>query len=236
MKIFFNLIRKENKMKKGYLMIMLVSLLMTCLSGVAEAEIILQPVAASTNMGEYFPIINIINQSGLSNGYTSLVTDFDSYIASNPTAFHGVGSNVWGAPSGVRAGFIDLDLGGSYVIDKLALWNLVDDPSAIQQFNLLVDDNSAFSSPANLGNFIASNSLGSRPDTEAQVFGLAATTASFARLEILNTWSPSSFSVAFNEAAFGVTAVNGPVPEPTTMLLVGSGLLGLWGARKKFKK
>jgi hypothetical protein len=32
------------------------------------------------------------------------------------------------------------------------------------------------------------------------------------------------------------TRVPGEAPEPTTMLLLGSGLLGLWGARKKFKK
>src|SRR5262245_27194038 len=54
----------------------------------ARAGFVLQPAGASTNMGSIVGTSspdNTRNQSGLSAGYTSLVTDFDSYIASNPT-------------------------------------------------------------------------------------------------------------------------------------------------------
>jgi hypothetical protein len=46
----------------------------------------------------------------------------------------------------------------------------------------------------------------------------------------LNSTLPGGYTATF----FSDSEVQ--VPEPTTMLLLGSGLIGLWGARKKFKK
>ena len=41
------------------------------------------------------------------------------------------------------------------------------------------------------------------------------------------------YLVKMAELAKGESA---PIPEPTTMLLLGSGLVGLWGVRRKLKK
>jgi hypothetical protein len=133
--------------EKQTLITIIFSLLIISCCEIAKCDLILQPNAASTNMGELYPASQAIDQSGLTPGYTSLVDDFDVYIASNPTAHHGYGDNVWGAPYGIRSGLFDFDLGGNYVINAIVIWNLVDDPSAFREFNLLADSSSDFSSP-----------------------------------------------------------------------------------------
>ncbi len=202
---------------------------LTSLAGHASAATILQPASASTNMGELFPAARAISKSALSVGYTTLVTNFDTYLASGPTSVHGNGTNIWGSTLGVRSGHFDLALGGSYLVSSIAFWNLIGDPSSVRQFNLLLDDNSAFSSPDNLGTFTALNDLGKGSNTAAQVFAFTETLASFVRLEILNTWDASSSHTAFNEVAFRVNSA----PEPNAGLLSGLALLVVVASRRR---
>src|SRR5262245_6199090 len=89
----------------------------------ARAGVILQPASVSTDMGTGLGSPNrVINQSGLSAGYTSGVTDFDTYIARKPTHNSSDGRNIWGSDFS-NTGNFDFDLGGTYAIGAFALWN-----------------------------------------------------------------------------------------------------------------
>ena len=104
----------------------------------ANAGTILSPTAAlaSSEFSSDYSINNTIDQSGLSSGFVSGVTDFDTYLATNPThnllAFH----NEWFTPEGVHSAQVDYNLGAIYNIDRLALWN--EEFSGLSAFNILI--------------------------------------------------------------------------------------------------
>jgi hypothetical protein len=180
--------------------------------------------------GYYFSADNTRNQYGLLTTYSSLNTDFDAYIASNPLHDPFSGDAIWGSLEGVRSGNFNFALGGTYIVDAMAFWNLFDSDSAIRRFNLLLADNPSFDHATTVGTFTALNSLGSSngiTTTAAQIFSFSRMSASFVRIQILDTWSSSSFFAGFSEAAFRVSEV----PEPATFVLIAIGLSCIMGWR-----
>lgn len=196
-------------------------------------HVIISPVAASASSDVSSNSIgNTIDQSGLSMGFTSGVTDFDAYIASNPTHTTTFAGFEWFTPQDVLSATVDYDLGGVYNIDQMALWN--EESSGIGQFNILVSqDNVNFTTiGSNLSPF--DNPLA---DYLADVFDIQDSLARYVRLEVSGCPQPNPGTFpgcGIGEIAFATRDDIPSQPEPATILgLLAVSGLGLGMKRKK---
>jgi hypothetical protein len=205
----------------------------------ARADVILDPATASTNMGTspLFSPDNVRNQSGLSTPYTSGVTDFAAYIASNPTHNSNLFANGWGSQNRTTTGNFDFGLGGTFTIDSFALWNFGDSPRSVFVrnvigFDLLASADASFSSTTSLGTFTAHPSnFGPVNAVRPEVFTFAPTTAAFVRMHITsNNGDPSV--TGFGEAAFSAQSP-AAVPEPSSLALLSLGAAALLGYARR---
>lgn len=197
----------------------------------------LSPVGVTSSASSLanFPPSSLIDQSGLSTGFVSGVTDFDTYIASNPT--HGTAQGTrWVATTAPRLTGpinLDFDFGSVLSIESLALWNVGNNNNAnITQFNLLGDADGDFSS----GSFSLLSSQAANPNTGPlaavlpEVFSFAPSAQQFVRLEILS--NNGSIFTGANEVAFEQSVA--VVPEPSSLLfLITATLAGVGVLRKK---
>jgi hypothetical protein len=210
-------------MYRKHVALVLLAGVVVCSSAMVDASVILSPTSVVNNtFGELhssFAVTNLINQSGLSTGFVSGVTDFDAYLAGSPTHANPSFSSGGGFASqsnNVNTGTIDFDLGSIYTLHRFALWN-DQDIQALGNFTLEVSNDPGFATATSLGSFSGVVDI---PPIVAQVFDLSDASGRYVRLHA-TTVAPATNLINFGEIAFDATAgaANGVVPEPGQLLI-----------------
>jgi hypothetical protein len=96
------------------------------------AQVMLSPTAViGTDLGQFSdvaPLTNMINQSGLKSPFVSGSTDFDTYFARGlEISGDANGTNNWQSDFQFDlplTGYVDFDLGASYSVSKMAIYNI----------------------------------------------------------------------------------------------------------------
>jgi hypothetical protein len=153
------------------------------------------------------------------------------------------GGQSWQTISQTGTAQIVFDLGASYALSSIHVWNL----NFYAPYNgrgakdVVISISSDLTGWSSAGTFVFSMATGLNGDPGFDIlFGSALGEARYVEFNILSNWggSDNAGHVGLSEVQFYADARDpGPaaVPEPTTVLLIGLGLAGLAGARR-YKK
>lgn len=172
---------------------------------------------------------NLVNQSGLSSGYVSGVTNFSTYLSGSPTHL-GTSTSSAAGYFALAPAWVIVDLGSSRSVTDMVLWN-DNDYQGVNSFSVDVSYDAGFSSFASAGNFNATYGPdGYGNPVAAQAFDLADQTGRYVRVNFLSAHQGSYVNVG--EIAFGTDAANA-VPEPASLALAVMALMAAGAARRR---
>ena len=181
-------------------------------------------------------ISSTFDQYGLITDYVSGVTDFDTYIASNPLhvwdfSVVDMGTTYyyeWFSNFGTSTATISYDLGDAYELHGMALWN--EDGNGIGKLNVLGSlDGITWTT---LGSSLTPSNNAEGVDYGANVFSWGTTTARYVKLEASQCPASGTWvGCSVGEVAFNAT----PVPEASSVAMAGLGLavVGAVAARRR---
>lgn len=150
-------------------------------------------------------------------------------------------AKTWGQTEITLSHYWDLDVGGDYLapsgetwnsFESIILWNGSNNASQMGEFDVTFDDDASVAlisiTGDAYGDVLPYESLSAFYDNT--LYGEWALT--FTDIE----GYPSHGTDLLSWSMTGETADSEPVPEPATMLLLGVGILGLAGFRRRFKQ
>ncbi len=210
--------RKKSLRHHGVFVLVVLFLLTITPTVLADRITVVTP---TTNMGSGFGtnLQNTVNGVGLS--------------ALSLTATH-AGSfpnNSWVSSTSLT-GQITFNLGGLFSVDNFSFWNQngggpgAAGSTGIQNVQVLLSTNGIDFTPLPGGPSVFARVMGAA-NLPPQIFSFTAVNATHFRFNVLSNYG-DIFNTGFAEVGFNGSPANGaPIPEPTTMLLLGTGLAAI---------
>lgn len=198
----------------------------------AQAGVIVSAVGAEIISGGpgFGNIADTHNLFGLFEDYISGVTDFDTYLASEPIHSFEFEDYEWFSNTGSTSAVVSYDLGSVRNLLGMALWN--EDAAGVGSLNILGSTDGVnwqtLVTGASPTDSVAEANYG------ADVFSWNATNARFIKLEMSNC--PQGSGTGFQACGLGEVAFNAaPVPEASTFAMgaIGLTMLGVAASRRR---
>tara|TARA_B110000879_G_scaffold172437_1_gene223951 strand:+ start:3466 stop:4137 length:672 start_codon:yes stop_codon:yes gene_type:complete len=188
----------------------------------ANAAVIITPtgVTSTTQLGGY-EIVKSINSSGLSGGGTS--GDILSETNDN-------GGTQWLSGTAVASEVVTFDLGGTFNVDGVHLWNWVFTNNTSTKWGVDEMDISFSSDGVNFGN---TATVSFDPDIALNGPSSAQTRTFSIQSGVTHIQLDSIKSFDMSRVGFGEIRFSEAVPEPSTTALLGLGGLALILRRRK---